>query len=111
MLAAGMLLSRINLLATIGRNALPLLGLNGVFFHFLNPNLVSVMPPHDDPVAVALFAFGVSATSLLLCAPMVYVLNKYVPQLIGKSQRAGPLLPSLETYLDRQDKPVQGAVP
>ncbi|MEP7155368.1 MAG: acyltransferase family protein [Betaproteobacteria bacterium] len=98
-LVIGMLVSKLEWLAVIGRNTLPLLGLNGAFFHFFNPMLITQFPPGDAPAAVALFAFAVTVISLLVCAPMVYLLNQYVPQLIGKSQVSGPWLPSLERQL------------
>jgi len=101
-LAVAMLVSSVNVLVTIGRNALPLLGLNGAFFHFVNPLLITSFPPGDNVAAVALFAFAVTVISLLVCAPLVYALNKYLPQLIGKSQRSGPWLPSLEGLVSQR---------
>ena len=33
-----------------------------------------------------------TAISLALCMPLVYLLNRWVPQLVGKPRWSGPLL-------------------
>lgn len=95
----GILLRRSHLLKLIGRNAVALLGLNGLFFHYIDPKLLHVLLPLNSEVSVALDALLVTALSLLFCAPAVYLLNRFVPQLIGKTRVSGPLLPAFEKRL------------
>jgi len=91
----GMLIGSDRLLQWIGRNTLPLLGLNGLFFHYVDPKLHQLMTPGNGELPVALDALLVTTLSLLLCVPAVYVLNRFFPQLIGKVNVQGPLLPAL----------------
>ncbi len=85
------------LLGYLGRNSLILMGLNGLFFLFLNSFVVnrgmSLLPGGEIPV----FALStiLSAASLLVCMPAVWVLEKYLPQLTGSPKTQGPLLPRL----------------
>ncbi|KQU71413.1 MULTISPECIES: acyltransferase family protein [unclassified Rhizobacter] len=81
-----MLLPATRAAAWIGRNSLPLMGLNGVFFHFFNPKLAESIPLADTPLAVAAYAAAISAASLVACVPLVALLNRFVPQFIGKSR-------------------------
>jgi acyltransferase len=83
MVALGTLLSGVTWLRAIGRNALALLGLNGAFFHYVDPRLSHVLHVPASRVAVAVDASVVTLLSLLLCAPVAYLLNRHVPQLVG----------------------------
>lgn len=103
-LAVSMMFARQGWLRAIGRNSLPLLGLDGAFFHFFNPMLATLRPPADAAGAVVLYSLAVSVVSLLACLPAVILLNRYVPQLVGQSQRSGPWLPSFEAYLKRRSE-------
>jgi predicted PurR-regulated permease PerM len=60
-----------------------------------------------------LYSLAVSVVSLLVCVPAVMLLNRFVPQLVGQSQRSGPWLPSFEAYLQRRSArdAVNGASP
>ena len=103
-LALGMMLAGQQWLGAIGRNSLPLLGLDGAFYHFFNPQIAAMRPPADAPGAVIVYSVAVSVMSLLACVPIVILLNRFVPQLVGQSQRSGPWLPSFEGYLKRREQ-------
>ena len=92
----GMNLRNNRILAAIGRNALLLLGLNGLFFHYVNPLLERFMTPPDSEVVVALVALLVTSLSLALCAPIAHLINQWLPQLVGKTRSVGPWLPAFE---------------
>ncbi|MEO8152085.1 MAG: acyltransferase family protein [Rhizobacter sp.] len=110
-LALGMLLASQHWLGAIGRNSLPLLGLDGAFFHFFNPQIAALRPPADAPGSVIVYSVAVSVVSLLACIPVVILMNRFVPQLVGQSQRSGPWLPSFEAYLKRRDSLAASATP
>ncbi len=95
-IALGTQLGRVPYLAEVGKNSLSLLGLNGLFFHHVDPLLTRLLHMPNSPGIVTIEALIVTLLSLLVCAPVVVVLNRYVPQLIGRSQVQGPWLPSLE---------------
>ena len=83
------------LLQMIGRNTLPLLGLNGLFFQYIDPRLLHILVPSNSELFVALDSVLVTILSLLLCAPIIYLLNRFIPQLIGNIHISGPWLPAL----------------
>ena len=89
--ALGRVLENVSLLGFFGRNALILLGMNGVFYHFVNAPVAAWSVAHlpGDGWSV----FGVSAlvtvASFALCLPVIHVLNSAVPQLVGKPRVAG----------------------
>jgi len=80
----------------MGENALILFCLNGVFYHFLNGPYAAwvhtTLPAHWFFVTTA--GIGFTVVSLVSCIPCIFLLNKYVPQLVGKPTRRGPLLSS-----------------
>lgn len=79
----------------MGENAIILFCLNGVFYHFLNGPFAdwfaATFPGHWVAVTAAGSAFTV--VSLAACIPCILLLNKWVPQLVGKPTKKGPLLP------------------
>lgn len=81
----------------MGRNALILFCLNGVFYHFFNGPFAdwfaATFPGDWWAVTGACAAFTV--VSLGACIPCIMLLNKWVPQLVGKPAVAGPILPKL----------------
>lgn len=95
-LGVGALLRDSRLFALLGRNSLALLGLNGIFFQYLNGLLVARWQVPQTHVGVLLAAVGVTALSLLACAPVIAVLNRLLPQVIGRPGVAGPLFPALD---------------
>ena len=90
-LALGHLLRHVEPLAFLGRNALILLGMNGVFYHFVNPVVArwSVAALPGDGVSVCLTSALVTVVSIGLSALVIMVLNSTVPQLVGKPRQAG----------------------
>jgi len=81
----------------LGQNTLILMCLNGIFYHYINPpasKWVMANLPHSTP---SIFGVGcaMTAASLALCIPFVWMFNRLVPQLVGKPKRKGPLLGSL----------------
>ena len=92
----GYLLRDSRLLALVGRNTLPLLGLNGLFFHRLNDLLITRWPLPESRLALTIIVLLVTIVSLAFCAPLVQALNYLVPQLVGKPGVRGPLLPILD---------------
>ena len=69
----------------MGRNTLLLMCLNGIFYHYVNPraavwisNALSVGPWTLTGIAVA-----VTVVSMALCMPLMYLFNRYVPELVG----------------------------
>lgn len=92
--ALGVLLAPAQWLRAVGRNTLPLLGLNGLFFHYANHRLAERLL--GTPLNPTLDALVITAVSLAVCWPLVHLMNAYVPQLVGKPNVAGPLLPALE---------------
>lgn len=81
------------IVAWLGQNCLILMCLNGVFYHYINPGLAKWLLGHFSGSALMVFVAGVIVTtgSLVLCIPAVYLLDRYVPQLVGKPKRYGPL--------------------
>ena len=90
-LALGHLLRQVSPLAFLGRNALILLGMNGVFYHFVNPVVAkwSVAALPGDGLSVFLISALVTVVSIGLGVPVILALNSLVPQLVGKPRQAG----------------------
>jgi len=85
--------------AFLGANTLILLGLNGFFFHFVNRQVVKMTLFNKSAAYVTLNCLVVTILSLALCYPIVYLFNKYLPQLFGKPFTDGPLLKPLNQYV------------
>ncbi len=78
----------------IGRNTLMLLGLNAVFFDYINRPLAVLIKPfiaetHPPVMAVCTL---VTLASMALTVPLIHLLNRWLPQLVGKPTRQGPIL-------------------
>ncbi len=81
----------------MGRNALILFCLNGIVYHHLNGPLAQAFAsaaPASGWV-VLLYGVAVTAASLAVAAPLVLLLNRWVPQLVGRPSVEGPLMPRL----------------
>ncbi len=79
----------------MGENALILFCLNGVFHHFLNyPYAQWVLEQFSGHWMVVTGA-GIIFTivSFACCIPFILLLNKWLPQLVGKPTKKGPILP------------------
>lgn len=89
--AMGRSLQGVSLLAFFGRNALILLGLNGIFYHFVNAPLAAWIVTHlpGDGGTVFFISSMVTLLSLGLTLPVILGLNHFVPQLVGKPRMSG----------------------
>jgi acyltransferase len=86
-----------SLILFFGQNTLVLLGLNGLFYHFVNEpctRQLSVFLP-DSQLAVFVICGLATLASLAISFPCVLVLNKFLPQLVGKPRIDGPILKRL----------------
>jgi len=77
----------------MGRNTLILMCLNGIFYHYINPPVAKwalATLPNTGP---AIFVIGCLMTliSLAACIPLIYLFNRWVPQLVGQPKVSGPL--------------------
>jgi acyltransferase len=71
--------------------------LNGIFYHYINPPTANWMLPNLPNSALSIFGVGfvMTVASLTICMPLIFVFNKFVPQLVGKPKLNGPLLKNL----------------
>lgn len=70
-------------LAYVGRNTLVYMGLNGAFFHFANMPLTKWLNLPESWAVVMGYGIGLSVFSMAICLPVIWCLNRYVPQLVG----------------------------
>jgi acyltransferase len=89
--ALGRVFENVSLLAFFGRNALILLGMNGVFYHFLNAPVAAWTVKYLPVDGWSVFAVSALDTlgSFALCLPVIHALNALVPQFVGKPRTAG----------------------
>jgi acyltransferase len=80
----------------IGKNTLILIGLNGLFHAFINLHFATKIKNIDSVYWITGASFGFSVLTILLSVPAIWILNKVLPQLVGKPYREGPILPRLE---------------
>ncbi len=75
------------LIGYLGQNTLVLMCLNGVFYHYINPPLAQWLLAKfgGSPALITVSGVVTTAASLLLCVPVVYGLNRYLPKMIGKT--------------------------
>jgi fucose 4-O-acetylase-like acetyltransferase len=67
----------------LGRNTVALLGLDGLFLHFLNRYALDALRPHNTYLYVTAYCLFGTLLSLGLCAPPIRLINRYVPWLAG----------------------------
>jgi acyltransferase len=81
----------------LGQNTLILMCLNGIFYHYINPPTAKWMLANLPRSAFSIFSVGVlmTAASLAICIPFVFLFTKLIPQLVGKPKLTGPLLRNL----------------
>ena len=77
------------LISYMGRNTLILMCLNGIFYHYINPPLASWVLGNlgGSPVLVTVSGLVTTVVSLLLCVPLIYLFNRYLPRMVGKTQK------------------------
>lgn len=83
-------------LVWLGQNCLILMCMNGIFYHYINPGLAKWLLDRFSGSGLMVLSSGiiVTAVSLALCIPAVYLFDRYVPQLVGKPKKSGPLMRS-----------------
>lgn len=92
-LALGKALHRASFLTFLGRNGMILLAMNGVFYHFVNKPLaawaLAAFP--GDGGSIFLVSSVVTVCSIAASVPVIYGLNRVIPQLVGKPRERGLL--------------------
>jgi acyltransferase len=78
----------------MGQNTLLLMCLNGIFYHYINFIVAKWVVDHlsDSFLTITGIGFLMTLTSLALCIPLIYLFNRFVPQLVGKPKTSGPWL-------------------
>jgi acyltransferase len=76
----------------MGQNTLILMCLNGVFYHYINGPVAKWVLETLSGSGLTVFWVGCLMTvlSLATCIPFIYLLDKFVPQLVGKPKLSGP---------------------
>ncbi len=96
-MALAMALRRSGPLATLGRQSIVMLGLSGLFFHFVNPLLARWWAPPESALGLTLYTLVITAASLAVSSPVATLLMRWVPQLLGRpgssSTRVGSAFP------------------
>lgn len=96
-LALGKLLEHADWMAWLGRNALILFCLNGVVYHHINGPFAAWFTANmplggwSNMAGAALL----SIASIALAVPLVVMLSRWLPQMVGRPTAQGPLLPRL----------------
>jgi len=83
------------LLTLTGRYTLILMALNAFHFRHGNWALAAALEIPPSQAELLLWCTVVSIASMAVCAPAVWVLVRYLPQLVGYPRVRGPLLPRL----------------
>jgi acyltransferase len=80
-------------LSYMGKNALSLFCLNGIFHHFVNPIAAKWFSGTFEISHTTVFIYTAALTilSLFLCVPLIYLFTTYLPQFMGKPTQDGPL--------------------
>jgi fucose 4-O-acetylase-like acetyltransferase len=79
----------------VGQNTLILIGTTGLFHNFFNIHIVTKLGFVDSIWGITLFSALIMVINLLLSLPIIFLLNKYLPQLVGKPHQEGPFIPKL----------------
>ncbi len=81
----------------MGQSTLILMCLNGIFYHYINPPAAKWVVEHlpGTPVTILWVGCTMTVASLAFCIPLIYLLNRWVPQLVGKPKVKGPLIKNL----------------
>jgi acyltransferase len=76
----------------MGQNTLILMCLNGLFYHYINPPTAVWVLDNLTGSKLGLFGVGclMTVASLAVCIPLIYLFNRFVPQLVGKPKMNGP---------------------
>lgn len=90
-----MLIPQNFILSFIGENTLVYLGLSFAFLFFGNSILIQYLSSFPIELSKTVVAFISAFIAMAVCVPAIMALNLLVPQLVGKPQKSGPLLPAL----------------
>ena len=76
----------------MGQNTLILMCLNGIFYHYINARVAKWVLDTLSGSGLTVFWVGCLMTviSLAICIPLIYLFDKFVPQLVGKPKLSGP---------------------
>lgn len=81
----------------IGQNTLILLGINGIFHHFINADIAKFLflrlPDQNLPIFIA--SMLLTSFSITLSIPCIFLLKNFLPQVVGNPKRKGPLLSNI----------------
>ena len=79
------LMPSISFMSFLGRNTLPLMGLDGIFTIFLNTIFInySMKIFSDNHFSVFMQCASLTCITLLLCVPFIILLKRYLPFMIG----------------------------
>ncbi len=86
------LIPKIKPLTYIGKNSLIFMGLNGFFLAFINKRLInwlSISLNGDLTYLSPLACITAAVVELAICVPIVFILSKYFPELIGNIKAQG----------------------
>lgn len=76
----------------IGKNTLILLGTNSLFMSFFNSHIVGWLG-HQASTALVIFdSLWISVLTIGLSVPVIEILNRWLPQWVGKPQVDGPII-------------------
>ena len=86
-----------SLILWTGRNTVILIGTAGIFHHFINESYTKLIYPYIEHTDLVISLVSALATigSILSSVPIVYVLDKLLPQVVGKPKISGPFIPQL----------------
>ena len=80
----------------IGKNTLILLGMNFFYMDVAKPMIGRLdLAIFDSWLTVTLFGLGLTIVSFMVNVPIIQLINRFLPQLMGKPKASGPLLPAL----------------
>ena len=93
----------------MGQNTLILMCLNGIFYHYINYRVAGWFLTNVSGSFWSVLGIGCVMTiaSLAVCMPLIYLFNKFVPQLVGKPKWNGPWF---KNFLPAQSIGEMGAV-
>ena len=81
----------------MGQNTLILMCLNGIFWHYINLRVAQWVVHNLSGSFWTILGVGclMTVASLAVCLPLIYLFNRFVPQLVGKPKVNGPWLKNL----------------
>jgi len=98
-LSLATLLPESKALRLVGRHTLILVATAGVFHTFINPELVKRLGGLESGWGLTAVSTGMAVLSLAASLPVAVLLDRTLPQLVGRPLAAGPWLPDLDAYL------------